>query len=340
MSFRTIVVVFLSLMTVIMCGIVPLIGIDPVTGEGLALLSIADVISGLTQEPTQASRFFLLRLPRVFAGALVGASLAAAGSALQAILRNPLAEPYTLGISSGASLAALATIRWGIDRVWGINSVGIAAMLGAMTTMGLITYLATYKRSLSGNSLILAGITISLFCGAATLLIQYTASFSEIYRFVHWMMGGLDVTGYQAITQSLVPIMIGLGLLFYFARPINTLSAGTTATAMLGFSPAKTRFWVFFAVSLIVGSSIAIAGPIGFVGLVIPHWLRGIVGPDQRKLLPVCIVFGAGFVVFCDTLARLIFMPAEIPVGIITALLGGPFFLVLLARLPNKIWSN
>jgi iron complex transport system permease protein len=314
----------------------------------LALLLDIDVAHGSRLRLTALSdlgeqRFLDYRLPRVLGGALVGACLAGAGCAFQAVLRNPLAEPYALGVSSGASLAAFVAIQLGIDRSFlGQSGVGIAALLGAAGTVLVVYRLARVGQDLPPATLLLAGITIAMFCSAGSMLVQYVAGFGETQRMVRWLMGGLDGLMFPALARSVAPIGAGLVLLLFLGRDLNALSAGGDAAASVGVEPARATGLAFATASLLVGGAIALAGPIGFVGLVVPHALRALVGPDHRVLLPCAMLGGAALVVACDTASRIVLAPAELPVGVVTALFGGPFFLYLLLRerTRSRLWGG
>lgn len=318
-----------TLVIVVACS---LIGAD-MHGK-LRWLSVGEVWAGLTGAETDASRIYVIaRLPRVLAAAIVGAGLAAAGCAFQAVLRNPLAEPYTLGVSSGASLAAVLAIRFGLDvGPLGGSVINVAALGGSALTVYLVWRLARVGSALPAATLLLAGITVAMFCSAATMLAQYTASFVEVTKMVHWLMGGLDLTGYAELGRTAAMIAAGALVLLWHGRDLNALSAGADAAASVGVNTPRTITLVFAVASLIVGAAISLAGPIGFVGLITPHAMRALVGPDHRALLPVSMFAGASLLVVCDTVARVVWFPAEIPVGIVTALIGGPFFVYLLLR--------
>ncbi len=327
------------------CILAPLIGVEDVGGgRDLYLLDLGAVFDGLDGPANPASQLFVYsRLPRVLAGAVVGAGLAAAGCVFQALLRNPLAEPYTLGVSSGAAFAALIAIRFHFDdSPFGSSAIGLAALAGALATVWVVWRLARVGRELPPATLLLAGVTIALFCGAASMVVQYTASFTELYRFVSWLMGGLATTLYGPVLRAAVPTVLGIGVLLYLSRDLNAMSAGREAAASVGVDGDRTTAIGFFVASTVVGAGISIAGPIGFVGLIVPHLLRGVVGPDHRVLLPTCVFTGAGFVVACDTVARVVLRSGEFPVGVITALLGGPFFLYLIVREKGRgrLWGG
>lgn len=310
----------------------PLVGVDA-SGQGLGLLDPAAVWAGPGSAGLDARIFWISRLPRVLAALLVGAGLAAAGCAFQAILRNPLAEPFTLGISSGSAFAAVLAIRLGLDAGFlGSAAVGLAALAGAGATVILVWRLGRVGQSLPPATMLLAGITISMFCGAGSLLVQYTADFGEIARMVRWMMGGLDWIGYDRLGRAAAPMLAGLAVMLGLARSFNALSAGADAAASVGVDPGRATVVAFVVASLLVGAGIALAGPIGFVGLIVPHALRALVGPDHRALLPASMLMGGTLLVVCDTLARVALAPDQLPVGVVTALLGGPFFLAILVR--------
>jgi len=330
---------------VIVCILSPLIGIESVDGgRQLTLLDLGAVVEGIFGDKTVDSQLFVLaRLPRVLAGAVVGAGLAAAGCVFQALLRNPLAAPFTLGVSSGASLAALLAIRLGLDHTaMGSSAIGMSALAGAAITIFVVWRIAHVGSELAPATLLLAGVIIALLCGAASMLVQYTATFSESYRFVRWMMGGLEWIQYGPLVRAAVPTAVGLLVLLTLSRNLNAMSAGGDAAASVGVDATRTTTIGFFAASMVVGAGISVAGPVGFVGLIVPHILRGLIGPDHRALLPACMFVGAGFVVACDTVARLVLAPAQLPVGIVTALLGGPFFLYLIVREKTRarLWGG
>jgi iron complex transport system permease protein len=303
--------------------IAPMIGVG-LPGEGFVVLSPGEILDG-----GDDYRIWWVRLPRVLAALLTGAALAAAGCAFQAVLRNPLAEPFTLGVSSGSSLAAVMAIRAGVGTVLGVAGVSAAAVAGAVITVIVVWRLARIGDSLPPATLILAGVTVSMFCSAASLVLQYSSDFAEASRMLRWMMGGLDATRWATLVRSAPAIAVGLLALLGLGRALNAMAAGSEAAASVGVDAGRTETLVFGAASLLVGASIAIAGPVGFVGLIVPHALRAIVGPDNRVLLPASILGGAALVAICDTITR---MFTNLPVGVITALLGGPFFLVLLVR--------
>lgn len=281
---------------------------------------------------TSEHKVFMVRLARVLAAMLVGAALSGAGCALQALLRNPLAEPYTLGISSGSSLAAVLAIRFGIEGAFGGVGVSVSALAGAFVTLILIERLGRVGRQLPPATLVLAGVTIAMFCSAASLLVQYTSDFTDVSHMLAWMIGGFDSMRMISVTYAALPIAVGLFVLLLHARELNALAAGPDVAASLGVAVTRTEVVVFAASSLLVGVAIALAGPVGFIGLIVPHTLRALFGADQRLLMPASMLGGATLLVICDTLARTLTSPAPLPTGAVTAVLGGPFFIAILLR--------
>jgi iron complex transport system permease protein len=281
-----------------------------------------------------AQIFFVARLPRVLAGALVGAALAAAGVILQALLRNPLATPFTLGVSAGGSLGAMlaVTLQWELS-VLGITSIPLASFAGSSIATAIVYALAaSQRRGLSTNVLLLAGVTLNAFFSALILFVQYLADFAEALRAIRWMMGGLDVAGYRPIVAALPLIAVAFAAFATMPRTLNLLSIGAEAAAAKGVDIVRAQRLAFFSASLATGAAVSLGGPIGFIGIIVPHLVRLMVGADHRVVLPASALFGASFLVACDLAARTLMSPLEIPVGVVTALIGGPFFLWLLVK--------
>jgi iron complex transport system permease protein len=281
-----------------------------------------------------AQIFFIARLPRVLAGALTGAALAAAGVVFQAMLRNPLATPFTLGVSAGASLGAmLATVLGASVALGPLSPVPLASLGGAAIASGIVYWLATpYRRAMSTSVLLLAGVTLNSFFSALIMFVQYIADFAQVYRAVRWVMGDLDVGSFQPILAVLPLILIACALFALLPSSLNLLSVSADAAAARGVDVARAQRLAFISASLATAGAVALAGPIGFIGIVVPHLVRLIVGVDHRVVLPASALFGAAFLVACDLAARTVIAPIEIPVGVVTAILGGPFFLWLLVR--------
>ena len=283
---------------------------------------------------TDAQIFFVARLPRVLAGALVGSSLAAAGAVFQGLLRNPLATPYTLGVSTGAALGAMLaiTFEWTLAGI-GLPAVPVASFAGSTFAVTIVYWLARARRAgLSTDVLLLAGVTMNAFFSAMVLFVQYYGDFAQVHRTLRWLMGDLDVSSYQPIVTAVPMLAIAFAIFAWLARPLNLLSLGAESAESRGIDVVRAQRAAFLSASLATGTAVSIAGPIGFVGIIIPHLVRLVVGADHRVVVPGSALLGAAFLVACDVAARTVMSPIELPVGVITALLGGPFFLWLLVR--------
>ena len=283
-------------------------------------------------ENVDAQIFFVARLPRTLAAALVGAALAAAGVVLQALLRNPLASPFTLGVSAGAALGAMLVLTVGASfEVLGVTAVPLASLAGSLGAVAAVYALATVRRrGLSTEVLLLAGVTLNAFFSALILFTQYFADATQTLRTVRWLMGDLDVAGYVPIVASL-PLLAGSFLAFaWLPRPLNLLTLGAEHAASRGVDVTRAQRLAFLSASVATGAAVSLGGPVGFVGIVVPHLVRLMVGSDHRLVLPASAFFGAAFLIGCDVVARVALAPMELPVGIVTALIGGPFFLWLL----------
>jgi iron complex transport system permease protein len=291
-------------------------------------VALRDVLSG---EPMASAIFWQLRLPRVLLALLAGGGLAVSGVAFQTLFRNALAEPYTLGIASGAALGAVIVLRFQAEgTLLGLPLLAIASFAGALGATGLVVSLAVRRQGVETSTLLLAGIAVSLSCGALILFLQYLADSTQTFRMVRWMMGGLAVVGYREVLWVLPWILGGVVLLLALRWDLNLLLTGEELAASRGLDLSRLRLKVLVATSLMIGALVAVAGPIGFIGLIVPHMLRRWVGHDHLFLVPACLLGGGAFLALCDLAARTLMSPAELPVGVLTALLGGPFFLWLL----------
>jgi iron complex transport system permease protein len=283
--------------------------------------------------------FLVARLPRVLFAGIVGGALALAGALFQSILRNSLADPFTLGISAGSSLGAFVVIWLGLDLViWGIPLVSVAAFVGALLTIMLVFFIARTDGALPTFTLILAGVTLNFIFFAVMLFIHYAANFSQSYLMTRWTMGALDTADMRTVIVAAPFVIACLFGLIWMSPQLNPLAAGEEWAAARGVNVRRVRLIAYFVGSILTGAVTAFSGPIGFVGLIIPHAIRLIAGPDHRVLIPASFFLGAAFLVLCDTGARTLVAPTEIPVGVITALLGGPFFIVLLKRNRTHFW--
>lgn len=275
--------------------------------------------------------FFTLRLPRVFTAFLAGMILAGGGTTFQAMFRNPLATPFTLGTASGASLGAAVYMRLGLSlSLLGISGISVAAFLGALGAIILVYSITCLRRGFSPASTLLAGVAVSMFFSSLILFMQYISDFTQSFRIMRWLMGGLTDADFESLFNLLPAAAIGVMVLFFNLHELNLLATGDDIAASRGVPVAKIKRRLFFATSLMIGAVVAFCGPIGFVGMMAPHICRRLVGGNHRWLLPASLLFGGSFLTLCDTLSRTLITHAEIPVGVITALLGGPFFLWLL----------
>ena len=285
-------------------------------------------------ENVDAQIFFVARLPRVLAGALVGAALASAGVVFQAMLRNPLATPFTLGVSAGSSLGAMLAILFGASATLGpLSPVPLASLAGALLAAAIVYGLATRPdRPMSTSVLLLAGVTLNSFFSALILFAQFLADYAQVYRAARWLMGDLDVGGLSPLLGALPLIVAAFALFTLLPGALNLLSLGPDGAASRGVDVRRSQRLAFVSASLATAAAVSLAGPIGFIGIVVPHLVRLLVGVDHRIVLPASALFGASFLVACDLVARTLIAPVEIPVGVVTAMIGGPFFLWLLVR--------
>jgi len=253
---------------------------------------------------------------------------------LQALLRNPLATPFTLGISAGAALGAVLAIALGTVATLGpLSPVPLASLAGAFVAATIVYTLATRPgRPISTSVLLLAGVTLNSFFSALILFVQYMADFTQTYRTVRWLMGDLDVGSFSAVGAALPLLLAAFAIFAMLPSSLNLMSVGEDVAATRGVDVPRAQRLAFLSTSLATGAAVSLAGPIGFVGIVVPHLVRLMAGVDHRIVLPASALFGAAFLVGCDLIARTVLAPIELPVGIVTALLGGPFFLWLLVR--------
>ncbi len=314
----------LLLLTVIIC-----LGIGPI---GISY----KFLSGIGDNQTEATIIYQVRLPRILGALLVGLGLAAAGSVLQAILRNPLAEPYTLGISGGAALGVTLALIIPFFSTLKFT-LPLMAFVGAVISI-LLVYLIASRHHFSIPSLILSGVILSFICSSLVLLIFSISKPTEIHSVLFFLMGNFSTINYSMITVISIPIIISVMGLLIFARDIDVLTLGDEKAIHLGV-PAKTmRQLLFVITSLITGCSVSVAGMVGFVGLMIPHIIRSILGASQSTSFAIIIastLAGAVFLIVCDTFARTIIAPAELPVGVITGIIGGLFFIGIIINAKN-----
>jgi iron complex transport system permease protein len=292
------------------------------------------VISLETIDPMYSSIVLNIRLPRVILSGLVGASLAIAGAAFQGLLRNPLADPYTLGVSSGASVGAVLTLFFHLSIPFiGAFTLPLLSILFSFLTIFLVlTFASKIERSMRVETIILTGIIFSSFLGAIiSLMIALTGD--ELRQIIGWLLGSVSMRGWEYIKIILPFFIIGSCLLIFNAKELNAMSFGEERAQHLGVNVQKRKLLILTAGSILTGAAVAVSGTIGFVGLVIPHLSRLLWGPDHRHLLPLSIITGSGFLILADLISRTIISPTELPIGVITALIGAPVFaLILLQR--------
>lgn len=292
------------------------------------------VLAGITDWDANpdAAIFFMLRLPRVLLAAIVGASLALAGATFQSLLRNPLATPFTLGVSAGASLAAVLAQR--LLPAGGASELAVpgAALFGAVMAAAAVLAISVRRRDVPTTVLLLAGVTLNFTIGAAVLLLHYFADHTETARMIRWMMGDLEGTTYRLLGLLLVASAPAWWTLLRAGRELNLLSLGVEEARAHGVDARRAMLAGFAGSAWVTGLAVAVAGPVGFVGIIVPHGVRLLGGADSRVVLPATFLGGAAFLIACDTAARTLLAPVELPIGVVTACLGGPFFLGLLLR--------
>ena len=308
----------------------------------LVVMAVATAVVGPRIGTSGASLeqvFWSIRMPRLVMGMLAGMALSLAGMTFQAIFRNPLASPFTLGVASGASLAAALAIRLNVSGLWWAISVRIGlAFAGAMATVLLVYAIARARRGFGSTTLLLAGVSLSFVCSAGIVLIQFFSREHETTQIVRWLMGSVEVigrTGWLTMIPAAALIMLGAGIVWRLHRDLDLLMMGDLTAASRGVSVGRSRGLAYFAASVMTASVVAICGPIAFVGLIVPHIMRVIIGPSHAWLAPGCLLAGMVFLPVCDGIAQNLMGWAtgsslQMPVGVVTSILGGLFFLYLL----------
>lgn len=301
---------------------------------GASRLPLAAVVAALTGEADETARTIVLhlRLPRTVLAILVGGALALAGCVFQALLRNPLAEPYVLGVSGGAAVGAVAAVvlGWAVRAPWALP---LAAFVGALMAIGVVLRVAlAVGPSLNPRVLILAGVVVGAFFNALILLALSLAEVESFRSAVFWMMGNLGGATWGSVGLLAAYLAPGVVVLAALARPLNLLAMGEETATYLGVRVERVKWVAYLATSLLVAAAVAMSGVIGFVGLIVPHALRMLWGSDHRFLLPASVLAGGAFLLVTDTVARTVAAPQELPTGVVTALAGVPLFVVLLVR--------
>lgn len=312
---------------------------------GSEMISISEILKGPSDDnPNVDFEIFLyVRLPRVFLGAIVGAALACSGVVFQAILRNPLADPYILGISSGAGLGVMISIFFGWSwAAMGFSAMMAAAFVGALGTVWLVWMIGKSTGKYNITGLLLAGVVVNAFFSAMIMFLSSIAKAQQVQTTMFWLMGNFsEFSCVLPLMASAFIVLTGIMCLIFLSNRLNILSFGHEDARNLGISVEKTSMMAFACAALITSIAVSLSGLVGFVGLIVPHAVRLVVGPDHRQLIPLSAIIGAAFVVIADTVARTVVAPAMLPVGVVTALAGGPFFLILLIRYTKRIhWGH
>jgi len=274
---------------------------------------------------------WLIRVPRMLLGALVGAGLALIGAVLQAVTRNPLADPHLLGVTSGATLGAVIVVLH-VGEIVGLLTLPIAAFIGALSSMFLVLGIANRQGRLDSDRLLLCGVAVSFVMMAIANLLLFMGDHRASSAVMFWMLGGLGLARWELLAVPALSVLLGLILLIGMARPLNALMAGEQTAVTLGLNARAVRLRVFVIASLMTGVLVSISGSIGFVGLMVPHIARRLIGAEHRRLLPVCVLLGSVFLVWVDVAARTLIAPEDLPIGVATAALGGLFFIGLMRR--------
>ena len=300
----------------------------------LALLSRSaglPFLSDVAVTPEQQAVLWHIRLPRTLVGLMVGAGLGASGTVMQGIFGNPLAEPGIIGVSSGAAVGAVVAIAFGFSEA-SFFALPAAAFIGALLAVALTISLAVRNGRIPMMTLLLSGVVVGMLLSAFTMALLTVMSEQKIQQHLFWTLGGLDYRRWEHVLMGVGPICGGILVMLLLARHLNILVLGETEAKTVGMPVVRYRMGFMAIASLVTATGVCISGNIGFVGLVVPHMMRLIVGPDHRRLLPAAILAGSTFLVFCDTVGRVIAPPLEVRAGIMTALLGAPYFLWLLRR--------
>jgi len=305
---------------------------------GSVFISPPELWQTLLGRGTEISTSILwkIRLPRTILIALTGAALGGSGAAYQGLFRNPLADPFLIGVASGAGLGAVIamSIQWPYS-FWGLLAIPLAAFIAALLTVFIVYSLARVGQTIPTTSLILAGVAFSSFATSLTSFLMIRST-SEVRRALGWLLGGASQSGWTAILAIMPYLIIGLGILIFSGHALNVLQFGDDQAQQLGLNVTRTKRILLTASSLATAAAVAFSGIIGFIGLIVPHLTRLWFGPDYKRLLPLSILGGATALLVSDVIARVVLAPQEIPVGIITALAGAPFFLWVLRRTKNQ----
>ena len=322
---RRLALPFLFIFSLAVVAVAPFIGMQNI--------GISDLLGGADENIIRI--MWDLRVPRVLLGWITGSTLALCGLIFQALFRNPLASPDMLGVSTGAAFGAVVYIRTGIvfSLFGAVSGLSLAAFAGALAATFAIYAAGNLRRGgMSEATLLLAGVAMSFLFGSLNMIIQFTGGYIDTFRMMRWSMGGIQAVGFGPVIATLPALAVIFAVAFVTAPELNLFVCGEDIAASRGVSVVRLRRLLFFSVSIVIGINVATCGPIGFVGLLGPHICRKFVGPDHRKLALASLFFGGAFLVLCDTAARILWSPAEVPVGVLTSFIGSIFFLWLLVR--------
>jgi iron complex transport system permease protein len=330
LAVRTVAGLVLLMLTMAVCSFI-----------GTEKVSLRAVLEGIGPQGTanpDYEIFVKVRLPRIFLAAIVGAALASSGVICQALLRNPLADPYILGISSGAGLGAIIAVISGLNWTFaGRSPIAVFAFIGALGTVWLVWFLGRLTGKFHVTGLLLAGVVVNTFFSAIIMFLTLVAKSQQVYATMFWLMGYMTEEDFRVLWVAAGCVTGGMVALFYVAASLNAISFGEQDARSMGINTARTRIIAFAITAFITAIAVSLSGLVGFVGLVVPHAVRLVFGPDHRQLLPLSGIVGAIFLVVADTFARVIVAPAQLPVGVVTAIVGGPFFLILLVKYSRKV---
>ena len=322
---RRLALPFLFIFSLAVVAVAPFIGMQNI--------GISDLLGGADENIIPI--MWDLRVPRVLLGWITGSTLALCGLIFQALFRNPLASPDMLGVSTGAAFGAVVYIRTGIvfSLFGAVSGLSLAAFAGALAATFAIYAAGNLRRGgMSEATLLLAGVAMSFLFGSLNMIIQFTSGYIDTFRMMRWSMGGIQAVGFGPVLATLPALAVIFTVAFVTAPELNLFVCGEDIAASRGVSVVRLRRLLFFSVSVVIGINVATCGPIGFVGLLGPHICRKFVGTDHRKLALASLFFGGAFLVLCDTAARILWSPAEVPVGVLTSFIGSIFFLWLLVR--------
>lgn len=287
--------------------------------------------SEIMKNETAYTIFFNIRLPRTLLSFIAGAALSLSGMVFQAVFRNPIASPFTLGVASGASFGATIYIVAGFPvMIAGISLTTVFSFLGAMLSVSIVYFISKLYKKFDSTIMILSGVIVSFFFSSFILFLQYITDFTNSFKITRWTMGALDTVGYDSVLNTIFFLVAGFTVIRYYVHDLNLISIDEELSVSRGVEVTKVKKRLFVSTSMMIGAVVAFTGPIGFVGIIAPHISRAIIGDNHRYLSILSLLTGGTLLVVCDTISRIILFPVELPVGVITSLFGGPFFLWLL----------